>query len=252
MLLYISVYCSSENVTTTPAPPPPSTTAMTLPNISSSDITEVDVDWSLIVGTSLITEEFELTVDVSITQTVSDKGEPALDFGGQGACQLKPTTGDCFGNVGMCSSLGFGFTYILRIKFTVYKEAMYFFSSGGELPDSCGMSFFYRYNKFQYVVSTTTSTWYAESESLAVDTWHEMAFSWEQSRGIEIYVNGSLLVQQSQEVSQNATQCGSNQELHIGSSVSINIHQVFGIFILEEFVFYNCTYIVLERPEGMY
>jgi hypothetical protein len=68
---------------------------------------------------------------------------------------LTPKESNCLYRLDSCG--GTGFTYTFRVLFASLEENTYFLSTAGVTDLSgCGVAFYYRYGKFQYVVATET------------------------------------------------------------------------------------------------
>lgn len=152
---------------TLPVPPRP---VVELPDVP---FLGVIIDWNV-----LITEQYELTI------TGAEIVDNQLVFDGGDSCELEfPENDICIGFHPECSSLGFSYSF--NVSFTSYQEGMFFISTGAE-ADGCGVSFFYRYGKFQYIVTTQTEMWVAESATVGLDEMNNFVISWQREEGLRV------------------------------------------------------------------
>lgn len=212
-----------------------------MPTIAAEDIQEINISWETIEEEHTIqTPDFVLEVE-GVTETVpSDRDDLSLVFEGNTTAELEPKNDDCLGDIELCSST-MGFTYLIYTKFIEYRENMYFISSGAENDQDYGVAFLYRFGKFWFVLSTREKIWFVETQSLQLSVWYSIAISWQETIGLEIYVDGDKLAASDTSVDRNEIlpSCGCQHSIFFGQASSEQEITVNAHFLLENVtVFY--------------
>ena len=227
---------------------PPIPTEGPVPTVQPDTIEDIAVLWANLTGLSITTIKYELIItlksgtDPSVDD--SDLGNKALTLTGEDYITWTPTdTSSCFANILQCDN-DLGMTLIFRLRIGLYREKMTVLSSGGEDDSSVGFAMFYRYGRLQYTVTTSTKVWYASSARLALNAWHEFAFSWSDTTGLEIYMDGSLVVRSTAFVKRTMV-TKSLGIISIGKAASETSVRVRTVCTLEKITFYYARYTVL-------
>lgn len=106
-----------------------------------------------------------------------------IDFGSQIECLTSPEK---------CHK---GLTIQFTIQFKKLEENTYLLTSGGETPNGVGIAVVYRYGRLQFVLSTSTHSWFASCgrDKLLPNGYHIIMISWHQTSGLYIYIDNYLI-----------------------------------------------------------
>lgn len=204
-----------------------------------SEVITFMTNWDLLVNNVLDIEHFTLTLASTVKVTV-EQSVKVVVFDGSGGAELVVKGDKCMLNPLLCDN---GLTYKLRLKLTVLEENTYFFTTGGDLEDSYGLAFFYKFGKFHYIVSTATQIWYAESTvTVKLNKWFEVAISWHASGGLKVLINGTKVAHTLSYVNRTVTITQSVTTLYLGYSANTTTSIVYAQFYLEYISFYYVTY----------
>ena len=232
----------SVNITWPEAPGEPN---YTLPVVATKDITKISIHWTAINNGVLTTKYFKLTVG----GTVDILADGASFTDKSQGCTVYPKTPGCFDNMATCASRH-GFSYSFTLKFSKYTEDMYFLSTGGEHKDQCGVAFFYRYGRFQYIVSTSDKVWYARSRAAPLDAITHMVISWHKLTGIRVHMNGKRVVRSWHGCPRSGVTCAAKSSIYLARSFSMTKTQYTGIFTIQTFAFYDVSWEILDGRTG--
>ena len=106
-----------------------------------------------------------------------------IDFGKEITCLTNPE---------VCHQ---GLTVQFTIKFGILKENTYLLTSGGESTSGIGIAILYRYGRFQFILSTTTHSWFTSCgrEIFLSNTYHTIMMSWHGTTGLNVYVDNHFI-----------------------------------------------------------
>lgn len=106
-------------------------------------------------------------------------GQSFIEDGDQNSCLQKPE---------LCLNLGFSFKFSLKISAMI--ENSYIFSSGGDLPDSRGVSLYIRKGRMYLTLSTVDFEWTVVTVFRRVGVYFDFEFSWGLNYGLECFMDG--------------------------------------------------------------
>ena len=106
-----------------------------------------------------------------------------IDFGKEITCLTNPDT---------CHQ---GFTVQFTIKFGTLKENTYLLTSGGESTNGIGLAIVYRYGRFQFILSTTTVSWFTSCsrDKFLSNAYHNVMVSWHGTKGLDVFVDNRFI-----------------------------------------------------------
>merc|ERR1712226_605102 len=170
------------------------------------------IDWNLVVNGAISQPTFTATVP----QTVF---ESFVIFDGSSSLSITPIEGSCLYDFGPCIQTGFSIIFIMQLYRPLVENTVVL-SNGGEQPDKCGIAAIHRFGKMQYVLSTATDIWYAESLSPNNGTGYNVAISFNRDRGLEAFVDGIFLGGTYNHVERKTRITCVPSDWHIGCSAS--------------------------------
>ena len=196
-----------------------------MPIEPADGIEAIQIPWDTIEENPTIdTPEYTLEVDGVRETVTSDEGDYALVFEGNTTTEVTSKNADCLGDVLLCSP-SMGFTYFFRAQFIQYEEDMYFISSGAEKDTDYGISFLYHSGKFRFTVSTSEKIWFVETHAVEILVWHDIAISWSEEIGIEIYIDGNLTAMSGSAVVKDKASepCGCQRPVFFGRATDAGV-----------------------------
>ena len=153
----------------------------------ASVITAVRYTYISIVSNVLVTSLGNFSLFGAPRLVDGWKGGLALSFDGQ-SYTINNDLDSCLSNPELCLSLGFSFKFSLRIlSMTDYS---YIFSSGGDLPDSRGVSLYIKKGRMYLTLSTRDFEWTVVTVFRKVGVYFDFEFSWGLNFGLECFMDG--------------------------------------------------------------
>jgi len=131
---------------------------------------------------------FNITGNIQLTN-VPDHPTPVISITGPNSyIQMNTRDPSCITNIDLCTT---GFTFALDVSFANLSDYTFILSSGGQLSNHIGISFYYNNNTLTYIVSSSTLTWKLVVHYTPVlQQWQHFEITWNKHVGIELILNG--------------------------------------------------------------